>query len=59
MKNQIKTQTAATGLKIRTGIKSGKLASNHNQTAETGLKVRTNVRAGHLASNHNQALIRG
>ena len=58
MKNQIKAQSAASGLKVRTSIKSGRLATNHNEAAKSGLKVRTNLRAGHLASNHNQALLR-
>jgi len=36
MKNQIKTQSAVTGLKINTSIKSGHLASNHNQALVRG-----------------------
>jgi len=47
---------------IRTNVKAGRLAANHNQTvvreAAKGLKVRTNVKAGKLAANHNQTLVR-
>jgi hypothetical protein len=39
-------------VKLRTNVKAGKLAANHNQ----GLRVRTTVRAGKLAANHNQVL---
>jgi hypothetical protein len=41
MKNQIKTQAAVTGLKIKTSIKSGKLAANHNQTIRKSVKGAT------------------
>ena len=59
MKNQIKTQAATTGLKVKTSVKAGGFSTNHNQTAMSGLKVRTNVRAGGLTANHNQTLARG
>ena len=41
-------------MKIRTNIKSGKLAANHNER----LKVKTSLRAGRLSANHNQAFAR-
>ena len=41
------------GFSIKTGIKAGGLASNHNR----GLKVASNVRAAGLGtSNHNRGL---
>jgi len=44
---------------IRTNVKAGMLASNHNETlVHKGLKVRTSVKAGMLASNHNETLVR-
>jgi uncharacterized protein (DUF302 family) len=45
-----------TGMKVRTNVKAGKLATNHNQTMAKGLRVRTNIKAGKLATNHNQTV---
>jgi hypothetical protein len=44
-------------MRIKSGVKAGKLASNHNQSVKR-LRVKTNVKAGRLASNHNQTLAR-
>jgi hypothetical protein len=41
------------GLKVRTAIRAGKLATNHSGA---GLKVRTAIRAGKLATNHNRRM---
>jgi len=38
-------------LKLKTGLRGGKLAANHNQP----IRVKTSVRAGKLAANHNQS----
>jgi len=35
-------------LKVRSGLKGGRLASNHN------LKVRSGLKGGRLAQNHNR-----
>ena len=46
-------------LKVKTNIKAGGLATNHNETLVRGLKVKTSVKAGGLAANHNETLVRG
>lgn len=49
-------------MKVRTSMKAGRLAGNHNQTllrqGVKALRVRTSVKAGRLSSNHNQTLVR-
>lgn len=37
-------------LKVRSGLKGGKLATNHTRT----LKVRSGLKGGRLAQNHNR-----
>jgi hypothetical protein len=39
-------------MKVKTKVRAGRLAANHNQT---GVRVKTRVRAGRLAANHNHA----
>jgi hypothetical protein len=46
---------AKTQIKVRTGLKGGRLAANHNR----GLKVTTHLKGGRLATNHNRALLGG
>ena len=43
-------------MKIKTKVRAGKLAANHNQ-AIAGLKVRSHVKAGGVNLNHNQAVV--
>jgi hypothetical protein len=43
---------AATGLKVTTRTRAGKLATNHNNA---GVKVASKVRGGRIAMNHNQS----
>jgi hypothetical protein len=33
-------------MKVKTNVKTGAIASNHNQKVSRGLKVKTNVKAG-------------
>jgi hypothetical protein len=50
----MKTSTKNKGLAIKTSIKAGGLAMNHNRSA---LKVRSSVKAGGIwVGNHNRAL---
>jgi hypothetical protein len=44
-------------MRIKSSVKAGKLASNHNQAVKR-LRVKTNVKAGAIAANHNQTLAR-
>ena len=47
-------------MRVKTGIKGGRLAANHNETLlrarprAKGLRVKTGLRAGKLAANHNE-----
>jgi hypothetical protein len=43
-------------MRIKSNVKSGKLATNHNQTARKGLRVRTRVRAGGESWQHNRTV---
>ena len=48
-------------MKVRTNVKAGRKALNHNETLVRegkGLKVKTHVKAGRLALNHNETLVR-
>ena len=42
-------------MEIKTNVKAGKLAANHNTTVQTAgtLKVRTGLKAGKHTMNHN------
>jgi len=46
-------------MKIKTNVKAGRIAANHNQSVARGLKVKTNVKAGGLTAQHNQTMARG
>jgi hypothetical protein len=51
-------------MNVKTHIKAGALAPNHNETLvrdagrATGLKVKTHIKAGGLTQNHNETLVR-
>jgi len=43
-------------MKVKTNVKAGKIAFNHNQTVK-GLRVKSNVKAGGIRiTNHNQTV---
>ena len=44
------TKKPAAGVKVKTGIKGGRLASNHNGP---GLRVKSGLKGGRIAMNHN------
>ena len=44
-------------MRIKTKIKAGKIALNHNQPVKR-LRIKSNVKAGKIAINHNQNLAR-
>jgi len=45
-------------MRIRTELKAGKLATNHNEAMKvrTSLRVRTTLKAGGQSLNHSEAL---
>jgi hypothetical protein len=50
--------TEGDAMRIKSGIKSGRITTNHNAKAvrEPGVKVKSKVRAGRLVTNHNARL---
>jgi hypothetical protein len=46
-------------VKVKTNVKAGAIASNHNQTMTRGLKVKSGEKAGRIVLNHNQTTARG
>ena len=46
-------------MKIKTNVKAGLIAANHNQTVARALKVKTGVKAGGVQMQHNQTMARG
>jgi hypothetical protein len=45
-------------MRIRSSVKSGRLAVNHSQTAPTaGIKIKTHVKSGQLALNHSHSRV--
>lgn len=51
-KNANTNPAAQRALQVRTNLKAGRIATNHNQT----LRVRTNLKAGVLSPNHTETL---
>jgi len=41
-------------LAVKSGLKAGKLATNHSRTA---IRVRTGLKAGRLSANHSRAVL--
>lgn len=53
------TLVAKAGPSVKTQVKVGLTAGNHNQTAaKAGLPVKTQVKAGRLTLNHNHTIAR-
>jgi hypothetical protein len=46
------TKRSKESLKVKTAIRAGRIATNHNLPAV--LKVKTAIRAGRIAVNHNR-----
>jgi hypothetical protein len=45
-------------MRIKTNMKAGRIAFNHNQTVARGLRVKTNLKAsGIRPTNHNQTFL--
>ena len=44
-------------MKIKTNVKAGLIAANHNQIVAHGLKVKTGVKAGDVSMQHNQTVV--
>ena len=44
-------------MKVKSGVKAGAIASNHNQAVK-GLRVKSSVKAGRIATNHSQSVTR-
>lgn len=47
------TKKPVAGVKVKTGLKGGRLSSNHNGP---GLRVKTGLKAGKISANHNARL---
>ena len=45
-------------MRVKTSVKSGRIATNHNETQARGMKVRSSVKSGRIATNHNEMLVR-
>ena len=63
IENAIATRSvlAQAGMKVKSSVKAGGLAQNHNQAIardSDGLRIKSNVRAGGLVINHNQTIAR-
>jgi hypothetical protein len=46
-------------MKIKSTIKAGRKALNHNQTVARGMRVRSSIKAGRIVLNHNQTVRKG
>jgi hypothetical protein len=47
------TKKPVAGVKVKTGLKGGRLSSNHNTP---GLRVKSGLKAGRIAMNHSARL---
>jgi hypothetical protein len=60
----VRDSHSAAGLRVKTRVKAGALAPNHNETqvrdshSAAGLRVKTRIKAGALAPNHNETQVR-
>ena len=44
-------------MNVKTHVKAGKIALNHNATVTSGVAVKTGVKAGKISMNHNGTLL--
>jgi hypothetical protein len=54
---KLKFERGRKKMKVKSKVKAGALAANHNQTVK-GLRVKSKVKAGALTNNHNQTVTR-
>jgi hypothetical protein len=51
--NEIKEHT----MNVKTKLKAGRIALNHNETATSGLRIRTGVTSGGISLQHNETAV--
>jgi hypothetical protein len=60
----MKKKIEVRNMRVKSGVKAGSLAANHNETLMRelpkvrGMRVKSGVKAGGLAMNHNETLVR-
>jgi hypothetical protein len=57
--NSVQVRSAKKGLTIKSGVKSGGFALNHNQIVRAGLPIKSSIKAGGFSVNHNPTLRAG
>jgi hypothetical protein len=44
-------------MNVKTKLKAGRIALNHNETATSGLRIRTGVTSGGISLQHNETAV--